>query len=717
MAASRRETDANHELLQQLGYADRYFDEDHDIASLSEKLALLDQETDRWVQSEYEWALEEAADSAVSIPDLFDVEEEDEESCLPSIYDPTFFTNRQPCVLSTTRTRSQSLTQPPRSDYDKPLPSVPPLRLRPRPSLPLVPPSTPATSHFSSPVSSQPASPRSVLTEKLTPPPSPRLSSRLSSSPKTRPFPRPHAASVSGALPARPLAQRHATYPSISSTMSLLEERETDAEKRAAVYVSGEDPTLQQQQPTAPRLAGRGRSSSATVTRTSDENCGPFSIGSSPRRKQRPTLPALSTSHSTPQLRTLAELASIPSPSLAPPSHSVLLPSPMSDTTLTPDSEEVSPGEAITWSPSDDGDWASPTGAEGAESGTALASRWSLDSVASRPRIRQAVVPVPDVSSSPASKTKKRDRLLSLISGRARAGSVGKPNPPPNTPRGSSDVLVLDIRRSESCEAYNAMQTSSFSSATRPSFNLPAVPPKIQLTPSVSSSSGSSASTLATPIEPMQPSPLPDMDPFAAGASSCLYEETLVFAENPHLTPESPLLAPTDPKAPPSPPRESLTLQIPDRPATPGSPPPQPTLPLPSPSTPSPSFLVPTPRSQSFFASLKSRQKRRKKKLVISGAPLELHASRASSSLQAQAPTEAAEQLQQQRALERSRRVQNVVKWCESFGPVRKIDTKDDGSLHVYWKDWEVADMVCRIQAQVVIKDVGRVNLAWSYIS
>ncbi|KAI9058059.1 hypothetical protein FKP32DRAFT_1298462 [Trametes sanguinea] len=691
MAASRREPDAKHELLQQLGYADRYFDEDHDIASLSEKLALLDQETDRWVQSEYEWALEEAADSAVSIPDLFDVEEEDEESCLPSVYDPTFFSNRPPCALS----------------------------------LPLVPPSTPATSHFSSPVSSQPASPRSVQTEKLTPPPSPRLSSRLSSSPKPRPFPRPHAASVSGALPARPLAQRHATYPSISSTMSVLEERETHAEKRAAVYVSGEDPTLQQQPTAAPRLAGRGRSSSATVTRTSDENCGPFSIGSSPRRKQRPTLPALATSHSTPQLRTLAELASIPSPSLAPPSHSVLLPSPMSDTTLTPDSEEVSPGEAITWSPSDDGDWAShspaadPAAAEGAESGTALASRWSLDSVASRPRIRQAVVPVPDVSSSPASKTKKRDRLLSLISGRARAGSVGKPNPPPNTPRGSSDVLVLDIRRSESREAYNAMQTSSFSSATRPSFNLPTVPPKIQLTPSVSSSSGSSASTLATPIEPMQPSPLPDMDPFAAGAPSCMYEEAPVFAENPHLAPESPLLAPMDPKTPPSPPRQSLTLQIPERPETPGSPPPQPTLPLPSPSTPSPSFLVPTPRSQSFFASLKSRQKRRKKKLVISGAPLELHASRASSSLQAQAPAEGAEQLlqQQQRALERSRRVQNVVKWCESFGPVRKIDTKEDGSLHVYWKDWEVADMVCRIQAQVVIKDVGRVNLAWSYIS
>ena len=46
------------------------------------------------------------------------------------------------------------------------------------------------------------------------------------------------------------------------------------------------------------------------------------------------------------------------------------------------------------------------------------------------------------------------------------------------------------------------------------------------------------------------------------------------------------------------------------------------------------------------------------------------------------------------RQVEQRRRVQNVVRWCESFGPVRKIETKEDGSLHVYWKDWEVADMV-----------------------
>ena len=47
------------------------------------------------------------------------VEEEDEEACLPCVYDPTLFSNHQPAPLSPARVRSQSLTQPPRNDYDK----------------------------------------------------------------------------------------------------------------------------------------------------------------------------------------------------------------------------------------------------------------------------------------------------------------------------------------------------------------------------------------------------------------------------------------------------------------------------------------------------------------------------------------------------------------------------------------------------------------------
>ncbi|KAI0634958.1 hypothetical protein C8Q77DRAFT_665530 [Trametes polyzona] len=120
LAASQRELDQKLELLQQLGYDSRFYsaEEDDHVGPLSEKSAYLDHETDRWIQTEYDWALEEAADSALGIPDLFDVEEEDEEACLPCVYDPTFFAARQ-SAPSTPRTRSQSLTQPVRTDYDK----------------------------------------------------------------------------------------------------------------------------------------------------------------------------------------------------------------------------------------------------------------------------------------------------------------------------------------------------------------------------------------------------------------------------------------------------------------------------------------------------------------------------------------------------------------------------------------------------------------------
>ena len=69
---------------------------------------------------------------------------------------------------------------------------------------------------------------------------------------------------------------------------------------------------------------------------------------------------------------------------------------------------------------------------------------------------------------------------------------------------------------------------------------------------------------------------------------------------------------------------------------------------------------------------------------------MEVSQSRSSSSISA---THAYDDLRH-REMEQRRRVQNVVKWCESFGPVRRIEKKEDGSLHVYWKDWEVADMV-----------------------
>ncbi|KAI0764806.1 hypothetical protein C8Q74DRAFT_1000539 [Fomes fomentarius] len=112
LSASHPELDAKLELLQQLGYGDRYILEDD--ASLSEKGSFLDDDRERWIRSEYSWALEEAAESNVRVPDLFDVVE-DEESCLPYVYDPTFFAASMP---PTPRSRSESFSQP-RSAVDK----------------------------------------------------------------------------------------------------------------------------------------------------------------------------------------------------------------------------------------------------------------------------------------------------------------------------------------------------------------------------------------------------------------------------------------------------------------------------------------------------------------------------------------------------------------------------------------------------------------------
>ncbi|KAE9403567.1 hypothetical protein BT96DRAFT_772833, partial [Gymnopus androsaceus JB14] len=56
---------------------------------------------------------------------------------------------------------------------------------------------------------------------------------------------------------------------------------------------------------------------------------------------------------------------------------------------------------------------------------------------------------------------------------------------------------------------------------------------------------------------------------------------------------------------------------------------------------------------------------------------------------------------------------QAVKSWCESFGEVRKIETRKDGSLVVDWKRRSVSDTVCRVQATVFIQGAGSVGLSW----
>lgn len=135
----------------------------------------------------------------------------------------------------------------------------------------------------------------------------------------------------------------------------------------------------------------------------------------------------------------------------------------------------------------------------------------------------------------------------------------------------------------------------------------------------------------------------------------------------------------------------------------------KPTLPPPSPSEPTASFFLPEAPPTNFLSALarRRRMRRRKKKLVVTCLSTEpLPEGEANAELAA---------FRRERDLRRKHEA--VMRWCETFGEVRRFERKPDGSLHVYWRDWEVADMVCRVSAQVHIKGVGRVTLAWYYVN
>ncbi|KAF7311100.1 hypothetical protein HMN09_00654200 [Mycena chlorophos] len=82
------------------------------------------------------------------------------------------------------------------------------------------------------------------------------------------------------------------------------------------------------------------------------------------------------------------------------------------------------------------------------------------------------------------------------------------------------------------------------------------------------------------------------------------------------------------------------------------------------------------------FASLSPRKKQ--KRLVISGI----------------APADA-------------RKFEAAKRWCESFGELTQILRMPNGDLHVYFRNAEVADTVCRVRAKVFIRGVGSVQLSW----
>ncbi|GBE87628.1 hypothetical protein SCP_1103050 [Sparassis crispa] len=666
LSMSRKQLDEKLQLLQQL--CSQGFDESTESPS-ARKTSV---DSDTWIHAEYQWALDEARDSAISLSSvLHQVDEEATDACMPHAYDPTLFPPPH-----STLSHNNSKHQRACSDKDKPLPDIPgtPSALgcvyTSWPPSPRTPPPSPCAPGrvFSSTLPRSSASTSMFYTSPL----STRSTSLPTSSVLSTEVVRPVMPSSTTVSASRAASQRHTNYPSISSTLELLEERETEAERRAGVYVTGTNETAVDEMAAASARRGSNASMSHVNAEAPKLHLGLGKMG--PKRKQRPALPALSTSVSSPQLRTLAVQSASPSLGSA---TSTNLPSAFTATSQK--FIDASAPSTLT---------AAPFTRSGAmangetDDDQQLPSRWSLDSVVSR-HARASFLPVhiplpaSPTTQSPTSKGSTRDRLISFIS-RGRSGSLGK-TLPPVIPAAEE---ALTGRNSLTKEPHFLMVSS------RPSLSSPLTTPvnsHFPVNSSPSSSNTSSAASLPTPTDAM-------LDPFSATADSC------IPVESAHASSDV---------------QDFHLPDIPVAPSLPPSPPPEPTLPLPSPSMPSQSFLVPQ-RPHTFFSALalKRRLRRRAKKLVISGieGPDAL-----ASVQQLRNPHDEAER--ERRIEERRRRLTNVVHWCESFGALRKVERKDDGSLHVYWRQWEVADMVCRVQAQVYIKEVGRVNLAWHYIS
>ena len=429
----------------------------------------------------------------------------------------------------------------------------------------------------------------------------------------------------------------------------------------------------------------RNRSTSSSIGRSSGETMKSMlpGVGSAPKRPPRPVLPALTTSISTPHLRSVPIMSSPASSS----SGSSLTSRTTADTarasgkqTATPVSDQFYSRARCEESPLD---------------ASQPASRWSMDSVASRPSaasfhpMRDTPATVPGTPQTPTS-GRKRDRLISFIT-RGRSGSLGKGLPPiPNPANAGQDNMAPLPRSSVSREPSFVILSP------RPSLSAPAAPSMPSYAPATSPPTATMLSTSSS-----------DSSTISSASSLQTPVSLEMHRHAPHskhadlYTPDSPAFAPEAYAAPIArsgalqgasasaggallPPFEyhEDAYQYDHPPTPPTSPPPEPTLPLPSPGTPTASFLVsPQQRSQSFFASLpfKKGSKRRDKKLVITGVPLE----------DADDGRET-----DWKSTEKRRRYANVVRWCEAFGEVRKIERKPDGTLHVYWRDWESADMV-----------------------
>jgi hypothetical protein len=94
--------------------------------------------------------------------------------------------------------------------------------------------------------------------------------------------------------------------------------------------------------------------------------------------------------------------------------------------------------------------------------------------------------------------------------------------------------------------------------------------------------------------------------------------------------------------------------------------------------TPTPSVSLPTKHESMLGHFARKTILRRKKKLIVSLLPTPVDDN-------TEDETTSAAMRQRERAL---------LKWCEGFGAVRRFERRENGNLHVHWRDSEVVDMV-----------------------
>lgn len=348
----------------------------------------------------------------------------------------------------------------------------------------------------------------------------------------------------------------HGAFPSISSTLSLLEERETEAAKRSGVLVHPDE------------AGGRALRDSAVLLPASarKDSVESLKVPEFAPRHARPTL-NLATSVSSPQLRALADLAGVPaSPISVKSTHSVAhKPSLVS---LTPSVSSPLASSSILLPPTP------------LEEELPSSSRWSMDSV--DPDAGRPIIASPSTPPSPPAK--KRSRLLSFIS-RGRAGSLTKRDGMPSV---DADGLLTPqdtVPPTPSSPSVNSVALSSRRTSRSGSYP----PPPMSL--STSASTASMASTLPTPADSQ-----PDiaLDPFCPASPTFAPASFLPDAD------ADDFLEMGDGSPPP---RAPLPLPAPDAP--------------PAAFVAAPASAPAQPSGNPLLALARRKLRRRKKKLVV----------------------------------------------------------------------------------------------------